>query len=188
MWGKQQMIRWGQVLRTASLVGVLGLITAADPTFAGGAASEAAASNAAKPVSTKPVSTMLRAAPPSSPFTAVVDFPTFMEHVLSPAANKIWMASGWIIDATGEHDLTPQTQEQWEEVVTGAATLAEATNALMIPQRQLDPAWNGLAQKLRAAAEQAYQAAERHDAKAIADIGERLDDICSACHKHYGYE
>jgi len=41
---------------------------------------------------------------------------------------------------------------------------------------------------LGVAAEQAYQAAEKHDAKAIAAVGERLDDICSACHKHYGYE
>ena len=104
------------------------------------------------------------------------------------AAKKIWTASGWIVNATGKHDLTPQTDEQWEEVVTGAATLAEATNALMIPQRRLDPAWNGFVQNLRAAAEQAYQAAEKHDARAIADVAEHLDDICSACHQYYGYE
>ena len=177
------MRKYGHVLCAVVLVSVAGFIAAADPTLAAGGQSESAAPSAVRPVSTKP-----RPAPPNSPFKPSVDFPIFMEHVLTPAANKIWTASGWIINATGEHDLTPQTDAQWEEVVTGAATLAEATNALMIPQRRLDPAWNSFVQNLRAAAEQAYQAAEKHDAKAIADVGERLDDICSACHEYYGYE
>jgi hypothetical protein len=69
------------------------------------------------------------------PFQAHVDMKTFMEHVLTPAATLIWRANGSVIDAGGEHDLSPRTDNDWENITSGAATLAEATNALMIPGR-----------------------------------------------------
>ena len=80
---------------------------------------------------------------PAGPFTAHVDMPTFMEHVLTPAARTIWTANAVVIDAGGDHDLSPRTDGDWEKIESGAATLAEATNALMIPERVRDAAWNG---------------------------------------------
>ena len=62
------------------------------------------------------------------PFLPHVDMKTFMEHVLTPAAQIIWSANGSVIDAKGEHDLSPKTDDDWERIVSGAATLAEATN------------------------------------------------------------
>jgi hypothetical protein len=125
---------------------------------------------------------------PAIPFTAQVDMKTFMEHVLTPAATVIWRANGSIIDAQGEHDLSPRTTEDWERLVSGAATLAEATNALMIPERVRDPQWVEYTQKLAAAAATAYRAAEDHDLKTVSDVSDRLDGICAACHRHYGLE
>jgi cytochrome c556 len=93
-----------------------------------------------------------------------------------------------VIDAKGEHDLGPQSDADWETIVSGAATLAEATNALMIPQRALDPAWNSYVKKLAEAANKAYIAAEAHDLKTISQVSDRLDGICAACHRHYGLE
>ena len=122
------------------------------------------------------------------PFAPQVDMKTFMEHVLTPAAKIVWSVNGVRIDISGEHDLSPKTDADWEEIVSGAATLAEATNALMIPQRALDGAWNGYAQKLAAAAERAYVAAEAHDLKSISEVSDQLDGICAACHRHYGIE
>src|SRR5580658_10010022 len=80
-------------------------------------------------------------AAPISPFQPYVDMKTFMEHVLTPAATIIWMVNGLVIDEKGEHDLSPKSDADWEQIVTGAATLAEATNALMIPQRVRDEEW-----------------------------------------------
>ena len=80
------------------------------------------------------------------PFRAYVDMKTFMEHVLTPAAKIVWSVNGVVIDEKGEHDLSPKTDDDWERVVSGAATLAEATNALMIPERALDPAMVALRQ------------------------------------------
>jgi len=125
---------------------------------------------------------------PMPPFQPHVDMKTFMEHVLSPAATIIWRVNGVIIDEKGEHDLSPQSDDDWEKVVSGAATLAEATNALMIPQRTLDPDWNIYVKKLADAADKAYRAAEAHDLKSVSEVSDQLDGICAACHRHYGFE
>jgi hypothetical protein len=127
-------------------------------------------------------------AAPASPFQAHVDLQTFMEHVLGPAAAVIFKVNGVVIDKNGEHDLSPKTDADWEQVVSGAATLAEATNALMIPERVRDPAWNPYVKKLAEAANKAYHAAEAHDFKSISEVSDQLDGICAACHRHYGVE
>jgi hypothetical protein len=136
------------------------------------------------------------AAPPSisenadqvPPFQPHVDMKTFMEHVLGPAAAIIWKVNGLVIDEKGEHDLSPKSDDDWEQVVSGAATLAEATNALMIPQRARDQDWNSYVKKLADAANKAYRAAEAHDLKSISEVSDQLDGICAACHRHYGLE
>jgi hypothetical protein len=122
------------------------------------------------------------------PFESYVDMKTFMDHVLSPAAAVIWSANGFVIDEKGEHDLSPKSDDDWEQIVSGAATLAEATNALMIPQRVRDRDWNSYVKKLADAANKAYRAAEAHDLKAVSEVGDQLDGICAACHRHYGLE
>ena len=127
-------------------------------------------------------------AAPMPPFQPHVDMKTFMAHVLTPAATIIWRVNGVVIDAKSEHDLSPKSDADWEEIVSGAATLAEATNALMIPQRVRDRQWNVYAKKLAEAANRAYLAAEAHDLKSIAEVSDRLDGICAACHRHYGLE
>ena len=127
-------------------------------------------------------------AAPISPFQPHVDMKTFMEHVLGPAAATIWKVNGVVIDEKGEHDLSPKSDDDWEQVVSGAATLAEATNALMIPQRARDADWNPYVKKLADAADKAYRAAEVHDLKSVSEVSDQLDGICAACHRHYGLE
>ena len=122
------------------------------------------------------------------PFQPHVDMKTFMEHVLGPAAAVIWKVNGLVIDEKGEHDLSPKSDDDWEQVVSGAATLSEATNALMIPQRARDPDWNGYVARLGEAADKAYRAAEAHDLKSVSEVSDQLDGICAACHRHYGLE
>ncbi len=124
----------------------------------------------------------------TTPFQPHVDMKTFMAHVLGPAAATIWRVNGLVIDDKGEHDLSPKSDGDWEQVVSGAATLAEATNALMIPQRARDPDWNRYVGKLADAADKAYRAAEAHDLKSISEVSDQLDGICAACHRHYGLE
>lgn len=117
-----------------------------------------------------------------------VDMATLMDHVITPAAYAVWHASGWRIDAEGEHDLSPQTDEEWEDVISGAAQLVESGHLLMVDERVLDDDWPKFVRKLTDAAEEAWAAAEAHDKKGIASVGDRLDEICTSCHKNYGYE
>ena len=131
---------------------------------------------------------MSEEAAPMPPFQAYVDLKTFMQHVLTPAATIIWRVNAVVIDEEGEHDLSPKSDADWEKIVSGAATLAEATNALLIPQRARDPQWNFYVKNLAAAANKAYLAAEARDLKSIAEVSDRLDGICAACHRHYGLE
>jgi len=58
----------------------------------------------------------------------------------------------------------------------------------MIPERARDAQWNIYARKLADAANKAYVAAEAHDLKTISNVSDRLDEICAACHRHYGLE
>ncbi len=125
---------------------------------------------------------------PAPPFKAHVDLKTFMEHVLTPAAGVIWRANAVVIDANGEHDLSPKTDADWEQIVTGSATLAEVTNALLIPERVRDPGWTRHVQRLAAAAAKAYRGAEEHDLKAVSEVSDQLDGLCAACHRQYGLE
>jgi hypothetical protein len=124
----------------------------------------------------------------TSPFQPHVDMKTFMEHVLGPAAATIWKVNAVVIDEKGEHDLSPKSDDDWEQVVSGAATLAEATNALMIPRRVRDADWNPYVRKLADAADKAYRAAEARDLKTVSEVSDQLDGICAACHRHYGLE
>jgi hypothetical protein len=125
---------------------------------------------------------------PAPPFQVHVDMRTFMEHVLTPAAQIIWSVNGTIIDESGEHGLSPRADDDWERIVSGAAILAEATNALMIPERVRDAEWIGYARKLADAAGKAYRAAEARDLKGVSDVSDALDRICASCHRHYGVE
>jgi hypothetical protein len=120
-------------------------------------------------------------AAPISPFQPHVDMKTFMKHVLGPAAATIWKVNGVVIDEKGEHDLSPKSDDDWEQVVSGTATLAEATNALMVPQRACDADWNPYIKKLANAAYKAYRAAEAHDLKSVSEVSDQLDGICAAC-------
>ncbi|MCJ2067320.1 hypothetical protein MKK75_00600 [Methylobacterium sp. J-030] len=122
------------------------------------------------------------------PFVEQVDMKTFMEHVLTPAATKIWEVNAVVIDVKGERDLGPKTDEDWENLVSASATLVEATNALMIPQRQRDAQWNDYAKRLANIAKKAYVAAEAQDLKSISEVSDQLDGVCAACHRHLGLE
>ena len=45
------------------------------------------------------------------------DMHDVMAHFLTPASEKIWNASGFIITKEGEFSLEPINQEEWNEVI-----------------------------------------------------------------------
>lgn len=143
----------------------------------------------------KPPVTAEQAAQPAQPAPATSDdapydttmpLKEFMPHVMQYAGDGIWKRQGWIIDATGEHSLFPKNDKEWEDAESGALTLAQVTNLLLLPGRRVpEPAWDHAVEEVRKVALQAAAAAEKKDADAFFKAGSALDEACDVCHIQY---
>jgi len=72
-------------------------------------------------------------------------------------------------------------------VESGAARLAEAANAPMIPEREGAAASNGYVMKLADGADRPARRQAR-DIKSVSEASDTLDGICASCHRHYQVE
>lgn len=110
----------------------------------------------------------------------------FMQHVMDPAAWKLWHMQGTVYDAKGEHELYPTTPEGWEDAVTASLTIAEISNLLLLPPRNnLEPEWAEFSRRLHETAMQAKAAAENKDKDAFFQAGADVYSVCTACHQKY---
>jgi len=111
----------------------------------------------------------------------------FMGHVVAYAAQNLWNKQGWINDKTGMHSLLPKNDQEWEDAESASLTLSEVIGILLQPDRRLPfPGWDNNARAVRALAQRAAAAAEKHDADAFLRIGGELDEACEKCHKAAG--
>ncbi|MEP5764767.1 MAG: hypothetical protein ABJ308_09235 [Halieaceae bacterium] len=122
---------------------------------------------------------------PPPPFEVVLDAHHTMELIVYPAADLLWESAGTIIDAEGEHDLSPTTDAGWEEVERNAGLLAEAGNLLMLPGRSKGADWDHYSQGLIRTGRQALAAAQAQDAEALFDAGGAIYQECKGCHEQY---
>jgi hypothetical protein len=123
----------------------------------------------------------------ASDYVRAHDIHHLMEVVVEPHADVFWNSAGTINDATGEHDLTPTTDQGWLATQSAAATIAEVGNLLLTPQfaegRGGD--WKQFAKSLVEIGMMAEQAAVDRDAGAIMEVGATMDKVCEACHQVY---
>lgn len=110
-----------------------------------------------------------------------------MAHVIEPTAQVYWKSSGYVVDETGEHDLTPTTDEGWLATRTSAATITEMGNLLMSPlySEGRGDDWIEFAQALVKVGQQAEQAAIDRDGEAVMEVGGTVYNVCTACHQIY---
>lgn len=120
-------------------------------------------------------------------FNSDLPMTEFMGHVVDPAAFLYWSNSGVDITEEGEKERYPTTDEGWDVLVTGAATLVEVGNMLQLPGRVREPVadWNKYSQMLSERAMIARAAAEKHDKEAVFAEGGRLYEVCVACHEQF---
>lgn len=113
-----------------------------------------------------------------------------MAHVVDPASFAYWKGSGTEVTEKGARDLSPTTDEGWETLESGAASLIEAGNMLQLPGRARAPVadWNRYAQALTARAVEAKAAAERKDKNAVYVDGAQIYQVCTDCHHEYVIE
>jgi hypothetical protein len=81
---------------------------------------------------------------------------------------------------------TPQSGEEWNELVGWTLMLAESANLLMAPGRAYDQdQWMRDAALMRAAGTAAYEAAKNRDLAALVLLSDPLYESCTTCHQHY---
>lgn len=160
---------------TTALLGALLMLSACGPKQQAGNAAGNAAADAGNPAADA-----LGVDPVKLPLKE------FMGHVMQFAGENVWKWQGTITDATGEHDLRPKTEKDWEEAESAALTLAEITNLLMMPGRRVDdPRWDQSVALVRDVALREAKAAEKKDFDTYFEVGGELDGACESCHVHF---
>ena len=125
--------------------------------------------------------------PAPAPYNVEIDMATLMGHVLDPAADIVWGASGYVLTEAGEQDLSPKTEAEWDAVENGAATVAEVGNLLMLPGRapEGEADWIKYSQALTAAGLKAQKSVLARDKQGVFDTGGEIYQACVACHQQY---
>ncbi len=121
------------------------------------------------------------------PYKTDLSMKELMAHVVDHAADGIWLAQGWLINAEGTHELFPTTDDGWRYASNAAVTLAEVSNLLLLPGRPLDDdkRWTEATHHLYEAAMQAHETAETRDKEAFFKAGSAIYEACTECHSHY---
>lgn len=123
------------------------------------------------------------------PYQPLGDVAQLMAGVVEPAAEVYWDAVGVIVDAEGEHQMAPQTEEDWLAVRAAAYTVAESGNLLMLPGYRLDDsAWITMSQALVEVGRRAVEAADARSLDAVFDMGAEVYYVCTNCHATYAVE
>lgn len=131
---------------------------------------------------------------------------------IDPPADALWDSVGEEVSKSGDVQLQPHTDVEWQTVRQHALTLIEGANLLLVPGRRLslhefppeatgvygsteiasaiDANRVGFAQfavALRAVGQQALTAIDARDPKGLMDAGETMDGICESCHTTFWY-
>ena len=127
--------------------------------------------------------------PAAPPYRPVADVKAIMANIMEPAADKYWDTVGTVIDMNGEHQIAPQTQEEWDTARNNAYVFTEAANLLMMPTRARDNAeWMQLSQAMIESGQKAIRAAEAKDTTAVFNTGAEVYEACTNCHTKYSPE
>ena len=121
-----------------------------------------------------------------APYDTKLPLAEFMPHVMQHAGDGVWKWQGYVSDKNGSRSLFPKNEKEWEEAESGALSLAQITNVLLIPGRRVpDPNWDKAVLSVRRVALKAASAAEKHDEEAFFAAGGELDEACDECHVRF---
>lgn len=152
-----------------------------------------------------------RPEPPPYRMTSTVK--DIMDAIVDPNADAIWDSVEVVATLDGTTEKSPKTDDDWKALRRHAIALAEASNLLLLPGRQIarpgeqaedarvdlnpeeiearvtqDPtAWIRGAHGLHDAVMESLKAIEARDVKALLNAGDVLDQSCESCHRRYWY-
>lgn len=151
-------------------------------------------------------------APYVPPYAAQITLQDVMNQIIDPEADIIWNATGAVATKQGIVERYPRTDADWEAQRRAVLRLLEASNLLLIPDRQVTATpfesagpgvfssaevqhqvdtrravFNGLALNLCSTAQQLLKASDTRDVQSLLALGDALDKACEACHKTFWY-
>lgn len=113
-----------------------------------------------------------------------------MAQDVQPTAQAYWDSVQFISDETGEHDIFPKTDEEWQRTKAAATKIVEQAALLKTPAysegRGAD--WTQFSDSMAEVGKQAEQAAEEHSTDKVFEVGGTMYNVCSACHQAYPAE
>ena len=146
------------------------------------------------------------------PYAAQITLQDLMNQIIDPEADVIWGATGTVSTKQGIVEHYPKTEADWEAQRRAVLRLLEASNLLLIPDRQVADTpfasagpgvyssaevqheidarravFNGMALNLRGAAQQLLKATDTRNVKSLLELGDALDKACESCHKTFWY-
>ena len=110
-----------------------------------------------------------------------------MAQDVQPTAEIFWNSVQFISDETGDHDIRPETDADWQKTRDAATRLGEFGLLLQTPAytegRGED--WTQFAKSLVDVSKLAEQAADAKDPDKVFEVGGTIYNVCSACHQVY---
>ena len=119
------------------------------------------------------------------PFKTVASVDQLMLGTIQHAAEVYWGSVSTVVDKDGIHEHFPQNDGEWTDAWSAAITIAESGNLLMMPERTRGAEWDALALQLVEVGTRAAQAAESRSADGVLEQGEKVYDVCTACHMKF---
>lgn len=110
-----------------------------------------------------------------------------MANEVQPTTEIFWDSVQYISDEDGNHDIFPQTDEEWQRTRDAATEIGRLARLLQTPAyvegRGED--WSQISASLEEVSKMAEQAAEDRDVEKVFEIGGTIYNVCSACHQIY---
>jgi len=110
-----------------------------------------------------------------------------MANEVQPTAEVYWNSAGYVVDESGETDLTPTTEEGWAATLESTRKLQQLGELLQTPEyaegRGED--WIQFSKSLVEISQRAEQTAIDRDSEAIFEVGGVIYRVCTACHQVY---
>jgi len=110
-----------------------------------------------------------------------------MKNKVDPASKVYFDAVQYISDETGEHDIKPQSDADWEKVRKAAADLQDYGKLLQSDAyaKGRNPDWAKFSQAMVDAGKQGEDAAKAKDVDKVFEMSGTIYNVCSACHMAY---
>jgi hypothetical protein len=171
----------GRIERCATICGMRYLITIA---FAGVVVSQLGCSKQS------PAAPAAQAASATA-FDTSIDTKQLMRWVIDPTSKLVFGAVASVVTESGEEQIQPRTDEEWNTVRNNAAMVLESGNLLMLDSRARPSSvqdlqdWNAKAQAMSVAARAAIEATEAKDPEALFTASGDIYQACTDCHSKY---